>query len=814
MHQKIFEIAKKYSDKKNQASFMEWFLGDEVPTSENMLKYLFKKERDLSLENKRKIAKYSGWTFHSFLDKKKDEEKFEGELRKLYEDVFDKSEAELTINQILSHFLFQYLFGTIQPERDFREYEGNVCKNYVQMKEYLDFFDVGWSKSNIIVVYGKAGVGKSQLVKSYIQENIEQYKEISMLDECRSIQEGLLGIPFWIEKNKGVDSILDILKDKDATSLLVIDISILQDSDISFIKEYLLDLNIRIIITTYQKVPVKRIYQKQFDSLNDGTLRQIFDVNVGNKKYEISDEQFGKLLEIVDRNTLIIALLGKSIGREEIPVEELINEHEWIWSKTKVATVHAHEYGCKEGKSPLYHIGAILEKYGINREEYSELALWCKNNMSVDSLKTWSKYSNNMSSILSEAYRNGIIEYEDKNKKTIKMHSLIADAVWKFYPLKYKDYEKNIKIFQSNLAWGSERKIEYHMLYGAIYNLIQRFNFEIQKKKVERAVVDSYKSNLYYMIEFSIHSGNFYGAEKLIYFWDKFFGKDNEFKSNLWKFEVLWASENTEGIKSLKFKEYIFNQKEHLISRSLLRNKLSEARANTSQLVVRKFIMTDDPVGLLYNIDTMGELLRIVLDWYIRCIRVSITEREKKDFVLLVEKYIEYTNILKRIFNNEGDILSEVYKGYYVITLWCAFGKIKSELEESDVDEYINYLRKFDEFKELVMQVKLELLFWEMRFLITDCRDKEKVKLAEGEFEHLKEEYQDKLWPLHIDILFREVEILECILEQNKEILCDKIQDFSSIFKERVSTENEIREMQEIKKRIPDIIKSLEQFPL
>lgn len=761
----FFEIVKKYSVIKSQSEFMSWFLGSDILKSDTHLKRLFKQECELTLEDRIKIAEYTEWSLDPFYNKKE----FEEELRVLYKNTFNEPEERLPLKKILIHFLYQYLFGTVQPERMFKKYEGGVCNNYVQPREYQEIFRSAWNESNIMVLYGKGGIGKSQLVKSYIQENADQYKEICVLDECRSIQEGLLTIPFWFEQHKKFEEIREVLKCKDTTSLLVIDIPVLHERDISFIEKYLLDLELRIIITTHQRVSVEEIYQKRFDSLDDQTLREIFDKNVGKRTYKISDGQFAKLLDIVDRNTLVVALLGKSICREEIPVEELVNEQEWIWVKTKVKTVHAHVYGERDAKTPVYHIRAILDRYGIMRDEYSELAIWCKNEMKTEALKKWCEFADRMSDVLKEAYESGLIEFADGGNQVIKMHSLIADAIWKFYGIKYRDYQKNIKLFLENVKWGRERELEYGMLYDGIYNVFQRFNFELQKSKSKRTR-EAYYDNLFQMIDFSVQSGNFYGAERLIYFWDKM-PESNKYKKILWEFEISFARGDVQTLQHIE-KKY---------------RSLSETPKTSAEI--------SDEVGFA---ESCREFLRIILNWYIRRMRADAGNTEELE--QLVDGY-------KKVSGAYDEILMwDPYKNYYIIVMGYVHGL---ELEQNgQLNDYYRILGEMG-LSDLIMKVKLEILYWQMRFSIDNTVGNERRKKEISAVNELEREYRNRLWPTDVEILYRQVEVLKTILEQDREALCDRITDFSGLFDERVSMENMTSEMKKTYEAIPDIVKRI-----
>lgn len=143
----LLEIVKKNSNIKSQAEFMYWFLGGGLALSDTMLKYLFLEERSLKMSDKIKAVDHL-WNLKPF---HKNSE-FGNEIRKLYETRFGKSGQAETVEHILTCFLKQYLFGTIEPEKLFREYKSICCQNYIEIDEHNSFFDKAWNKSNIVVV--------------------------------------------------------------------------------------------------------------------------------------------------------------------------------------------------------------------------------------------------------------------------------------------------------------------------------------------------------------------------------------------------------------------------------------------------------------------------------------------------------------------------------------------------------------------------------------------------------------------------------------------------------------------------------------
>jgi len=810
MLKELFFLIKKYSKDnfiKSQAEFMDWFLGNQTSYGNTMLKYLYKEERRLELKNRIKISKNAEWELSKFDDVKN----LKNEMKGLFENVFKMSSDELGLNQMLRAFLNQYLFEAIYPEKIFEEYTGQVCHNHIYEKKYTSFFGEAWETSNIVVIYGKGGIGKTQLVKSYLQENKGYYKEICVVDDFMSVKEALLGIPFLINDKKNIEETIHILKEKSNDSVIAIDIPDLKKEDIELIGK-LIGLELRVIIITHQKLPIENIYQKQLNSLEDETLRKIFDVNVDKKDFIMSEEQFEKLLDIVERNTLVIALLGKCLGKKDghIPMDELLNEDEWIWNKTKLKTVHASEYGQKEGKTPIRHIIAILDKYCVMQEEYSELAIWCKSAMSVDGLRQWCRFSEN---IIPEAYRKGIVEYEDSDKKIIRIHSLIADAIWKFYPIEYQEYQNNINNFLNNIKWGNERFLNYNMLYNGMYNCVQRFGFEISKKinkkrKTDKNVVFEYHENLYSMIDFSIQSGNYYGAERLLYFWDELFD-DERFKRDLWEFELSWINDNKENLLILKNKYKIFPAEQmNKINMYDFLNVYCEFLEMTLDILVRtiRVLKCQREISILSQDDSLQNASDKSGE-----IDVNIFLGIRKNFIQLLNWYIEVIGIFEKSAYVSYQNYYIFVKNYYSIVLKSIIGELQSE-----ADKIVEYIRFLDmvEFPELKMKTQLEITYWRMLYLINNATSKEEVRKVIDEFEILKKEYQNKIFPIDVELLFGEVEVLKSALEQDRDTLCESVKNLSSVFEKRVEmkvTSHEIKRIQEV---VPEIIERIQNFPL
>jgi len=192
-------------------------------------------------------------------------------------------------------------------------------------------------------------------------------------------------------------------------------------------------------------------------------------------------------------------------------------------------------------------------------------------------------------------------------------------------------------------------------------------------------------------------------------------------------------------------------------------------------------------------------------------IDVNIFLGIRNNFIQLLNWYIEVIGIFEKSAYVSYQNYYIFVKNYYSIVLKSIIGELQSE-----ADKIVEYIRFLDmvEFPELKMKTQLEITYWRMLYLINNATSKEEVRKVIDEFEILKKEYQNKIFPIDVELLFGEVEVLKSALEQDRDTLCESVKNLSSVFEKRVEmkvTSHEIKRIQEV---VPEIIERIQNFPL
>ena len=128
-------------------------------------------------------------------------------------------------------------------------------------------------------------------------------------------------------------------------------------------------------------------------------------------------------------------------------------------------------------------------------------------------------------------------------------------------------------------------------------------------------------------------------------------------------------------------------------------------------------------------------------------IDVNIFLGIRKNFIQLLNWYIEVIGIFEKSAYVSYQNYYIFVKNYYSIVLKSIIGELQSEANK--IVEYIRFLDMV-EFPELKMKTQLEITYWIMLYLINNATSKEEVRKVIDEFEILKKEYQNKIFPMFL----------------------------------------------------------------
>lgn len=779
--ERILGIVRECGGKAGQAKFMEWFLGDEIAVDETEYKYLFTGKRRLSDRNRKVVINKNTWKYS---DLGINEKEYTQKVSEFVNQEFKISGEGMSSDELMSYVLKMYLFGTVEPENKFSEFQVRNCQNYLETPEEYREIDTAFKKSNIVILYGIAGMGKTQLAKGYALKYSQQYDEICVVEGEGRIEEKLEKIQFCINVRRQIDEIIRVLANKSERTLAIVDIPKVSASDRLFIEKTLSNLKMRFIITTLNRGDLKSVVEKNVGPLSISILFQIFIKNSELNERWMTDSQFEKLLKIIDYNICTLVLLAKCLKRKILPVEQLIDEREWIWNKTRLSTVHMKEYNQPTAKSPIYHILDILERYGVYGKEYAELSIWCKNNMKVDILKRWC--SDTAFEKIHDSIEWGLIEYTDYDEKIIKMHSLLADALWKRDRIEFKDYKCYIAKFFEDIQWGKKKYLDFFELYDVMYNIFQRYNFEFKEKRSTKNIGNCkiYRKWLFDAIEFSIQSGNYYGTEALIYFWNQCYDKEkNTFyrlKENIWMYEISASRGDLE--ETYKY--------------AIECEKWKVKQCINENLEVNIYLL---------------DYLMLIIERLIKKIRVFEENREEIQTLL---KYISKYNFL--LDQYDKCYHTDEIHSYYLHKEYYQSAKINMIECERYYEGILWGNRKLiNEGKNSLLELKkaLDFLYWYFRFSIEYGQIKRLNDYEQKELSKLDEMYQGKIWPLDVEILYDEVNILWRIFDRDKEGMYFNLETLFSDFKSRLNIDKVSPEFNSIEKKISEMINSPSKIP-
>lgn len=428
------------------------------------------------------------------------------------------------ISTKVKRMVFRSVFGTIYPAVFKNQNVKNSYKNssnYIKHPDVIESIRKHFNANNILILTGEPAIGKTQVILEYIQES--DYKEVAWFEEPSFYKESIerqikngseISIPSDVTIEKA-------LCEKSNDSLIIIERAVLQKEDYDYIMNRFNGKKIHIIMVA-RKAPNKISDTIHLERMSPDDLFDIFKNHLSKNKKFFTKEEFDSLLKIIDSNTLVVALLGKTLNKffsksksseEEADMKEkLLDSKKWIWKDKCLPSINQKNYIHNPSTNKVvYFIRFIISKLGISDDDklqYAELALWVRGTIAVNDLNIWC--TDKISTTIDKAMELGIAEYMDDTKSVLKIHPFISDVLWSEFiqnPRGWEDkdrqqiqlkpiallFEKNISKFLEQLKLGKPWESSYTMLYNTAYTLINRLQMEMYSEEERRFDIEDWR---------------------------------------------------------------------------------------------------------------------------------------------------------------------------------------------------------------------------------------------------------------------------------------------------------------------------------
>lgn len=819
----ICVVAKSNQIKINPMALNTFLLGGQLQCTEETKQDIISGKRTLSRENKSIIFHKGTWKKEYFRNKvlqNGEASLLEKELRKEFTEV----EKEKSFEDMMKAMVYQAVFGTQMP-LIFPEFRKTTCANYVRWREKEQEIETILEESNIIILEGGAGIGKTQLVKSFIQ-NMKMagkgYDDISwneimdvteMSVQIESIEERLKRITEFDEvptkqQNQANEDKIRRLQEQSEDTLLILECPILTEKDSEFLLNYFGQKKIRIIVTTRKcpenvKIPI--IYCLK---LPKKILIKIFEANLDvGKKYTdyFTDKEFEQLLENIENNTLVLKLLAKMIKNKEFlfsnKKEDLLDINKWGRCKDSFPKVNENAYtGMKSSNNPVYYLYLFLYKYGIKpydlEDAYAEMALWAKDGIPIKKLREWMKRG--AAEKIEEAIDKGILEYEEDD--IVRMPRIIADAIWIKHPIAYKDYRIEIENFVKLLQFKEKWEYSYQILYKIMWNLIFRFSFSIYKEASDKRRKEWWNT-VSGIIETFVYMGNANSAKRI------FKMMEDELSLSLEKVPLVQKNQR------------LLEEQKNCIHIVLVKIRLMTGERILDCLIEEKKLMEENPV---FCYKMCVELLK----WVDRIVEVECINFEKlkcgwlEEEINVLEQLIELFKISNVHLEQEVRCSEMSEIALYFMGV-CSFLKsylVEGRAKQEYKKEGYEILKKCEaqsvrvENTQWLLQCKLKLIFL---MLIEALMTGSEWNVIEFEMKEIGKYLEVSILPWEQSLLYSKVLVIYSIYSSRKNkspnVILKRIQDFGNMAEEQIDsfTEEERRKIEDVVKGANDAIEKL-----
>ena len=370
---------------------------------------------------------------------------------------------------------------------------------FVGRNEEIEALSIALEKSNIAILVGEGGIGKTTLAEAFFEQNKSRYIDAYIIKAPEGIGKCFENL-FIDEKSKALsvqerhDRNKDFFESLNKKTIIIFD-----NCDVNMTEQEILDelknIKCRAIITSRDGVdgetqlPILRLGRMDNEELLALVRKHYSNIDKDNGLTRAeADKELCELFEYVDGHTLTVEMASAIMRDGDIPIkkikEKLLTNGEKIKTEKKSERASAFDHLSTlynfarlnaDEKRVLNALCLISPHIGIERRELKELLeLESNNEINALSRKTFLRYNS--------------------ETRTAAMHPLFADVYYKaegvYVSEEYKriasllanlnsdeaDLEKNEKTLQLCLYFAHRRAAELKdkSLLGDIYNTAGR----------------------------------------------------------------------------------------------------------------------------------------------------------------------------------------------------------------------------------------------------------------------------------------------------------------------------------------------------
>jgi len=302
-------------------------------------------------------------------------------------------------------------------------------------------------EESIVNIQSIGGMGKSTLANAFVHHEKEKYNFIGYISINDSLEEALLrnlNHFFYFSKNDDIENIIYKLQSLNGKKLLIID-NLLYQKDIIYIKK--LSSSFKIIITS--RVLFNDIKFLKLKHLGSESLKSLF-YEYNNQKFE--DAYLDELFDYLDYHTLFIELTSKTINRNNLTLENILNEF-----RNGQLPILKAEIDLDTCKEKIYN-DYLKKLFEESIKEIDDDNIYGLILLSL--FPSVNLHTNEINRIFNGDLSNELLFLSKKgwlissNKYTFKMHQIIKEFFLFNFPVDAQDVISMIMFYLDRLEWN------------------------------------------------------------------------------------------------------------------------------------------------------------------------------------------------------------------------------------------------------------------------------------------------------------------------------------------------------------------------